>query len=674
MMKHVNRFSRVLSLVMVVAMLLSMMPASIFAVESTQTVYFQNNWKWTDVRVHYWGDGESAWPGAVMTLVENDGTYDIYSAEIPANVTGIIFNGLKDDGSGNRDQTPDIKDSAIVSGNKCYYMMWDNGNTYGTFDYAPPVTEYAVTFNGSHVTSNGAATAAAGEAYTATLTAEAAYALPASVSVSVGGTELTEGYTYDAESGALTIDAAFVTGDIVITAEAKAVLYLKPNSNWLQSGARFAIYAWSSSNQWFDMTDSDGDGYYEVVLPEGFSNIIFCRMSPSATANNWTNKWNQTADLKVPTDGTNCYTVKEGTWDKGGGTWSTYIPEKEEEPEVPVVPENDYYLVGYLNNEDYSGNDYQFVDGKLTVTFTADSYVAVKETSGDWYLAETYCTDTTVTLTKGKTEKMFVPSGVELTFALVENADGTLTLSYTKAEEPEVPEVIYIIAGGGMFGTEWDPANRENQMTLNADGLYEKVYTNVAAGSYEFKVTDGSWSNAWPGSNYNINVEAVSDVTVTFDPATIPAAQISMWFKAPAKEDDEFVSSTDDFSFRLDDLKGMNVTAAIAERGHDYYMENKVRYLCLDGAKGLAIVEGSESYMVEFEYRNGEISHLICECPCSYTCKHEFAAMLQLRETLEIIEKHYSDEYERTGYFAAISKGTLFAFAIDGKETGSFEL
>ena len=257
MMKHVNRFSRVLSLVMVVAMLLSMMPASIFAVESTQTVYFQNNWKWTDVRVHYWGDGESAWPGAVMTLVENDGTYDIYSAEIPANVTGIIFNGLKDDGSGNRDQTPDIEDSAIVSGNKCYYMKWDNGNTYGTFDYAPPVTEYAVTFNGSHVTSNGADTAAVGEAYTATLTAEAAYALPASVSVSVGGTELTEGYTYDAESGALTIDAAFVTGDIVITAEAKAVLYLKPNSNWLQSGARFAIYAWSSSNQWFDMTDED---------------------------------------------------------------------------------------------------------------------------------------------------------------------------------------------------------------------------------------------------------------------------------------------------------------------------------------------------------------------------------------------------------------------------------
>lgn len=94
----------------------------------------------------------------------------------------------------------------------------------------------------------------------------------------------------------------------------------------------------------------------------------------------------------------------------------------------------------------------------------------------------------------------------------------------------------------------------------------------------------------------------------------------------------------------------------------------------MDEIKGYAIVEGSESYEVEFEYRNGEIGQLICSCFCSYNCKHEFAAMLQLKETLELIGKNYADEYERTGYFAAINKGTLFAFAIDGKDTGNFIL
>ena len=104
------------------------------------------------------------------------------------------------------------------------------------------------------------------------------------------------------------------------------VVYLKPNSNWTQSNARFAAYFFggSTGEKWVSMT-AVGDGTYEVHLPEGYDygcNIIFCRMNPSTTANNWNNKWNQTSDLKTPTDGKNLYTVAANTWDKGGGTWS----------------------------------------------------------------------------------------------------------------------------------------------------------------------------------------------------------------------------------------------------------------------------------------------------------------------------------------------------------------
>ncbi len=161
---------------------------------------------------------------------------------------------------------------------------------------------------------------------------------------------------------------------------------------------------------------------------------------------------------------------------------------------------------------------------------------------------------------------------------------------------------------------------------------------------------------------------------VTFDREVLPFSKAVAWFKAPSKDDDEFVSGSDSTSFSLADLKGMNVSAAIAERGIDYYYESRVKYISIDGTKGYAVVEGSEYYEVEFEYRNGEISALVCSCFCSYNCKHEFAAMLQLKETLELIEKHYADEYERTGYFAAITKGTLFAFAVNGKDTGTITL
>lgn len=206
------------------------------------------------------------------------------------------------------------------------------------------------------------------------------------------------------------------------------------------------------------------------------------------------------------------------------------------------------------------------------------------------------------------------------------------------------------------------------------DGKLEGQLGCITEISYNFKIKLSDYKKVIAVVDTTVHGEfhMAGSHFVTFDPTALPVSQIALWFKAPSKEDEEVISSTDDSSFRLDDLKSMNISAAVAERGHDYYIENRVRYICLDGTKGLAIVEGSESYIVEFEYRNGEISHLICECPCGYTCKHEFAAMLQLKETLELIDKHYSEKFERTGYFVAITKGTLFAFAIDGKATGQF--
>ena len=161
---------------------------------------------------------------------------------------------------------------------------------------------------------------------------------------------------------------------------------------------------------------------------------------------------------------------------------------------------------------------------------------------------------------------------------------------------------------------------------------------------------------------------------ISFAPYTIPSSKVRSWFKAPAKEEEEFVSGNDDTTFQLDDPQSMNISAVIAERGHDYYIDNRVRYISVDGSRGYAIIEGSDTYEVEFEYQNGEISHLICSCFCSYHCKHEFATMLQLRETLNLIKKHYATEYEHSGYFAAIFKGTLFNLAIASKETGMFSL
>lgn len=137
----------------------------------------------------------------------------------------------------------------------------------------------------------------------------------------------------------LALICAIVANAASITGGTK--LYLQPNSNWTIDNARFAIYVYGNGDGWASMSLVSGEtNIYEATVPDGtWTNVIFTRMNPSTTDNNWDNRWNQTNDLTY--DGTNnLYTVADGTWDKGGGTWSTYGD--------IVVDEtaSDYYLKG----------------------------------------------------------------------------------------------------------------------------------------------------------------------------------------------------------------------------------------------------------------------------------------------------------------------------------------
>ena len=208
------------------------------------------------------------------------------------------------------------------------------------------------------------------------------------------------------------------------------------------------------------------------------------------------------------------------------------------------------------------------------------------------------------------------------------------------------------------------------------DGKLEGQLGIVASVNYNFKIKLSEYKRVIALVNTDVHGKfyTAGSHFVTFDPNALSPAQAVLWFRAPASEEEVYVSGDDDFSFPLDDLHEMDIGSAIAERGHRYYLENRVQYLCLNGAKGYAIVQGSHAYTVEFEYQNGSISKLVCDCFCSYPCKHEFAAMLQLRETLDLIQQQYAEEYAQTGCFTSICKETLFSFAVSGKEYGSFML
>ena len=75
-----------------------------------------------------------------------------------------------------------------------------------------------------------------------------------------------------------------------------------------------------------------------------------------------------------------------------------------------------------------------------------------------------------------------------------------------------------------LCGTDWDTNNKNNDMTYDAEtDSYVKVYTNVKAGSYQFKCAkDHKWDVAYPGSNYNLKVEKDgSTVTIILKGTTV---------------------------------------------------------------------------------------------------------------------------------------------------------
>ena len=230
-------------------------------------------------------------------------------------------------------------------------------------------------------------------------------------------------------------------------------LYLVPSANWNQDNARFAAYFFGDGDAWVSMTKVAGESnLYEVTSPAGknFTNVIFCRMNPSNSTNGWgTNqKWNQTADL-VYNGTSNCYTVKEGTWDKGGGTWSSY------------------------------GSSCSHANVGPAATCTNDQV----------------CLD----------------CGDPVASALGHTYNTSHLCTRCNEQAP------FTVAGtGAHLGTEWDTGNTANDMTY-ADGVYTKVYTKVAAGSYKFKVVrDHDWGTAYPADDKAYTVaESGSTVTIT---------------------------------------------------------------------------------------------------------------------------------------------------------------
>ena len=414
-------------------------------------------------------------------------------------------------------------------------------------------TGYTVTFNGSNVTSDGASTAVNGTNYTATLTPANGYNLPASITVTVGGSTLsTSRYRYNSTTGALTITGSYITGAVVITANAAAKTYSVSfeGTNVSSSGSGTATHgtaytATLSAATGYDLPDTITVTVGSTTLASG-TGYTYSTSTGKLTINAAYVTGNITI---VAAAGVTGYTVTfSGSNVTSSGAATAFHGVKYTAVLTPAtgyqLPTTITVKVGgtTLSSSRYTYSSTTgelsinagYVTGNITITATATkaSYTVTfngSNVTSSGSSAATYGTNYTATLTPDAGYKL--PSSVKVSMNgtaissgyTYNSSTGVLTINKSAITgDIEITangvEQVYVISGtSNLCGSNWNPSDTNNKMTRNADGTYSITYSPVAAGDYQFKVTlNGSY--IWPSDNYYLNLPAKSSVTITYNP------------------------------------------------------------------------------------------------------------------------------------------------------------
>ncbi len=173
----------------------------------------------------------------------------------------------------------------------------------------------------------------------------------------------------------------FVLACVMCAASVSAkTIYLNAggSSLWDQGGAVFFAHSWSGDNYSDVKMGLVTAGVYSADIPDSYGSIVFVRMPNGSTALNWDTKWNQTADLTIPS-GKDCYTITgwgEGEGAKSTGEWSTYSG--------PTTM--DYYLAGsgFPNATWDAGQHLPMTNGTISFTGLAAGTYKFKVTNNTW--------------------------------------------------------------------------------------------------------------------------------------------------------------------------------------------------------------------------------------------------------------------------------------------------
>lgn len=323
----------------------------------------------------------------------------------------------------------------------------------------------------------------------------------------------TQPYTDDYKNNSLT---TVIKANTTVYAkfEQKRVLYLQLNSAWKASNARYAAYVWTSGKeQWFDLSQEDGDVYRVELTAEAtsWSNIIFVKMKPNTTGNNWDNKDAQTEDLKIQPQSANtdCFKItgnqSEG---KATGTWVKY-------PFDTFTVALDAVSYDSAGSKETNG----FTGGKVSVggvvhtsavtnTYSDQTTVTATAVCNEGYqFAGWYSDSDCINKVADNAElSISVNSSVHYYAKFVKSSTKVMyfvpNTNWTKNKNERFAAYVYekSTGDGKWYSMTEDAAHTCYTFTMDASGKYDRIIFSRMNGS----TTENSWDNEWnrtPGTH-----------------------------------------------------------------------------------------------------------------------------------------------------------------------------
>ena len=323
----------------------------------------------------------------------------------------------------------------------------------------------------------------------------------------------TQPYTDDYKNNPLT---TVIKANTTVYAkfEQKRVLYLQLNSAWKASNARYAAYVWTSGKeQWFDLSQEDNDVYRVELTAEAtsWSNIIFVKMKPNTTGNNWDNKDAQTEDLKIQPQSANtdCFKItgnqSEG---KAIGTWVKY-------PFDTFTVALDAVSYDSAGSKETNG----FTGGKVSVggvvhtsavtnTYSDPTTVTATAVCNEGYqFAGWYSDSDCINKVAGNAElSISVNSSVHYYAKFVKSSTKVMyfvpNTNWTKNKNERFAAYVYekSTGDGKWYSMTEDAAHTCYTFTMDASGKYDRIIFSRMNGS----TTENSWDNEWnrtPGTH-----------------------------------------------------------------------------------------------------------------------------------------------------------------------------